>query len=86
MTAVPPVYCHRDGDQVPAGGSFGIYPVPAPSAALEGGHDVGAVPVEAGCASAASAAAKGAGNLRLRRAARRRMPAAAFRLKKYLRR
>jgi hypothetical protein len=67
-----------------AGGGLGVYPVAAPPAALEGGHDVGAAPVEVGGASAASPAAKGPGNVRPRLAARRRMPAAALGLKKYL--
>ena len=68
---------------MPAGRAFGIYPVAAPPAALQGGGDAGGSG-GACAASASSAPASGRGSARPRLAALRRMPAAAFGLKKYL--
>jgi len=63
---------------------FCVYPVPSAVApGLKGGRYVGSVAVKVCAARASNAAAKGAGNVRPRLAARRRMPAAAFGLKKY---
>jgi hypothetical protein len=79
------------GDQVAAGCAFGVYPVAALPAALQGagcldqaaGDGAGGLPGAAE-ATASSACRKGSGNSRPRLRARRRMPAAAFGLKKYL--
>jgi hypothetical protein len=69
---------------VAARGTLGVYPVTSPPSALKGGGDVGSVPVEVCRARPSSAAAKCPGNVLPRRWARRRIPSAAFGLKKYL--
>lgn len=75
--ADPAAHRGGDGQQVPAFGVFYGEPVPALAAACEGGGGDSA-------ARAASAPASGAGRIRPRFPARRRMPAAARGLKKYL--
>jgi hypothetical protein len=70
--------------QVPSGGLVWPYAPPGSgSAGCEGSDDVGSVPIEVCCARASSAAAKAPGNVSPRLAARRRIPLAAFGLKKY---